>query len=113
MVKLFDNGHALTPIARPLDRDKLFMLSRGTAADAAQLALFQLQMLSPEECMAGAAVLFAVLAKRCGIDPQELHEMGRRVLMAPTDGDVPATNSLEALRDFAGLRLMGDNVTWQ
>lgn len=96
---------------RPLDPTKLAMLSRGRAADAANLALFQLQGKTPEEMVMGSAILFATMAKSCGLDPEKLHTMANRVLMAPEEGDRVAEGSLQVLRDFASIRVMGRETT--
>lgn len=98
--------------ARPLDKLKLSQLARNTAADAAQLCLFQIQDLSPEEMMMGSALLFAVMASRAGIDPEELHTMATRLLKAPDGGDHYTAGSLQSLRDFASIRVMGKDTTF-
>lgn len=95
---------------RPLDRTKLVMVKREKAAAAAQEALFPIQSVAPEVQLMGVALLFAVLCKRCGVEPQDLHDMALKVL-EPKPGDIRTNDSLEALRDYAGLRLMGQDVT--
>lgn len=94
----------------PLDRDKLSMVPRHQAADAAFLALDAIQEEQPEVMMMGAGVLFAALTQRTGLDPYALYQMGQKVL---TDEDFHRkTNaSLQSLRDFAGLRIMGQEVS--
>lgn len=97
---------------RPLDRDKLFMVPQLTAAAAAHEALFPLQALPPEDALAGIAVLFVAFTARCGVDPQDLHTFGARLLRDRNLAeDKVASNSLMALRDFAGLRFMGQDVS--
>lgn len=98
--------------ARPLDKLKLSQIARDKAASAAQLCLFQIQDMSPEEMMMGSAILFAVLANRAGIDPEELHTMASRLLCAPDEGDHVTSASLEALRDFGSIRVMGKDTTF-
>lgn len=97
---------------RPLDKLRLSMVPRSRAADAAHLTLFQLQDLpSPEEQMMGVAVLFTAFAQRLRLDPSELHDMGLAILQSRTDGDHVTSNSLQTLKDFAGIRLAGDAST--
>lgn len=114
-VRKHDAGMALPPKLRgyrELDRDKLSMVPRKAAADAATLALFQLQdIMVPEEQVLGVGVLFATMCLRCGLDPSDLHAMAKRVLNAPDEGDVPTSNSLQVLRDFVGARIMNKEVT--
>lgn len=97
---------------RALSKDKLSMVPRDRAAAAAHVALFQLQdRESPEEIMLGVATLFAALCMRCGLDPEAVHTMGRRVVMEPTEGDAPTNGSVQVLKDFAGLKMMGQEVS--
>lgn len=97
---------------RPLSKDALTMVPRDRAAAAAHVALFQLQDLpNPEEIVLGVAVLFSALCMRCGLDPEAVHTMGRRVIMEPTEGDAPTNGSVQVLKDFAGLKIMGQEVT--
>jgi hypothetical protein len=97
---------------RPLSKDKLTMVPRDHAAAAAQTALFQLQdRESPEEIVLGVATLFAALCMRCELDPEALHTMGRRVIMEPSEGDAPTNGSIQVLKDWAGLKLMAQEVS--
>lgn len=89
------------------DKDALSMLARETAADAAHEALFPLQHRPPAEIVAGAAVLFAAICHRVGLDPQETHAVGMKMLR-DQDHHRGANNSLQSLRDFAGIRIAGD-----
>lgn len=100
-------GNLTAPVARPLDRDRLTMMSRGEAARVAHLALSEIQGEQPELMVLGAAVLFATLCQRCGLDPQEVHHMARKVL-TDQDGFKRDNASLQSLRDFAGIRIMGE-----
>ncbi len=95
---------------QPLDRDKLAMCPRDKAADAAQHALFGIQDLPPHEGMMGLAVLMAALCERMSLDPEELYHMGNRVLR-DREFEPKANDSLQAIRDFAGLRYLGKEVT--
>jgi hypothetical protein len=96
---------------RALDRDKLSMVARDAAARAGHLALFQLQDIeSPEEQALGVGVLFAAMCLACGLDPSDLHGMGKRVILASAEGDAPTDNALQSLRDFIGARVMAREV---
>ncbi len=97
--------------ARPLDRTKLVMVPRLDAARAAFEALHPVQSIEPERMLLGVATLFATLCYRCQVEPQQLHEMGLKVLKQPFDGDTKTGATLEALRDFAGIRVMGQDVS--
>jgi hypothetical protein len=89
------------------------MVPRSKAASAAHLALFQLQDIkSPEEQMLGVAVLFAAFCNRMQLDPQELHTMAMRVITAPDEGAVDTNNNMQVLRDFAAIRLLGEQTTF-
>lgn len=113
-VRQFDDNLALPPNLlgkRPLDRDKLALLPRSDCAHAAHLALFQLQDKGPEEQVMGAAVLFAALCMACGLDADDMYQMGKRVLTVPNDMDRHTDNSLQTLRDFIGARVMAREVT--
>lgn len=99
------------PTRSPLDRDRLHMVPRTLAAKAAHEALFSIQDLRPDVLVAGVAVLFAALVARCGMDPQEMHLLGLRILRDPDEqlgGDKRNNASLQSLRDFAGIRIMGE-----
>ena len=101
----------ITEPGRPLNKDALSMVPRRRAADAAHEALFPVQSKPPEVMVAGVALLFATLAARCGLDPEELHALGRKLLRDPEEqlgGDRGTNSSLQSLRDFAGIRIMGE-----
>lgn len=83
------------------------MTPRDDAASAAFQALDGLQRFTPEEQLAGAALLFSALRTRCGLDPFDLSQLGDR-LLAPEAFHDKANWQLEALRDYAGLRIAGD-----
>lgn len=95
---------------RPLDRTKLAMVSRIDAADAAHGALFPIQDEPPELVIAGIAVLFATLVQRCGLDPEDTFRLGDRIVRE-REAEDRTNESLQSLRDFAGLRLLGQEVT--
>jgi hypothetical protein len=100
-------GDLTAPVTRPLDRDRLSMAQRGEVAMAAHRALDALQRETPEIMMMGAALLFHTLCLRCRVDPQEIHHLAGRVLR-DQDGFKKDNDSLQSMRDFAGIRIMGE-----
>lgn len=101
-------GH--TEASRPFSEDRMKMLPLHTVADAALLVLHPMQEMSPEEQVAGAAVLFATVCKRVGVSGQGMWDFAERVLNAPIKAETrQGQNTLMALRDFAGLRIAGDD----
>lgn len=96
---------------RPLDRDKINMVPRGTAATVAHEALFPIQERRPEQMLMGVATLFAAMCRRCRVDPQDMHVKGLRVLDAPEDGDRATDAQVQVLRDLIGAKVMGEEVT--
>lgn len=94
---------------RPFSRDRLMMTARDDAASSALAALTPIQDEAPEIQVAGVSVLFAALSHRLGVDPEELYRVGIKML---TDEDFHHKGNIrvETLRDFAGLRLKGDEV---
>ena len=103
-------GHAygdITAPSRPLNTDRMAMLPRGEVARVAHGALAEVQGESPELLLLGAALLFATLCQRCGQEPDVLHRMALKVLK-PEPCDRRTNDSLQSLRDFAGIRVMGE-----
>lgn len=100
----------LTKPSRPLDKDALSMLPRKRAVTTAHEALFPIQNKMPEEMLGGVALLFATLCTRCRVDPEDMHRMGMKLLRDPTveGGDRGSNGLLESLKDFAGVRIMGE-----
>jgi hypothetical protein len=98
------------PTQTPLDKDRLSMVPRHQAADAAHLALFGIQDERPEVQLLGISVLFAAFCHRCQLDPELMHHVGRKVLR-DDQFHRQANDSLQSLKDFAGLRVMGQEVT--
>lgn len=97
---------------RPIDPLKLSMVPRDKVAHSAILALHQLQDLEdPEHMMLGVATLFASFCRRARVDASELHAMGLNVIDAPVDYDMNTGGAIEMLRDFAGMRIAGQEVT--
>lgn len=96
-------------MTQALQRDSLFAIPRLKAAEAAFEALHPVQNLRPEPMVAGVAVLFAALCHRVGLEPQEVHSLGLKILYA--DDPFSRTNDiLQSLRDFAGIRIKGDET---
>lgn len=94
------------------EHSRMAMLPRGKVASAAHLALFQLQDLPSEEQVLGAALLSLALSRHLRLDPHEVLEMANNVLIARAAKDDPvANNDLEALRDYAGVRLAGRDTS--
>jgi hypothetical protein len=92
---------------RPFSRDRLMVTNRDNAARVAFGALDRIQQDTPEEAMAGAALLFVALCKRCGLTGNEAYELGDRMLQPQAFHD-KANMHMETIRDFAGMRIMGD-----
>lgn len=115
-VRKFDHGHAIPPQLKgriKLDRDRLAMVPRLHAMNVAMTALFPIQDWEggPEEMVLGMGTLFAALCLKTGCDPKDLHDMGKRVLLAPVDGDHVTENSAQVLKDFLGARIMQQEVS--
>lgn len=100
----------LTKPSRPLDKDALSMLPRKRAVTVAHEMLFPIQNKMPEEMLGGVALFFAVLCKRCGVDPEDMHRMGMKLLTDPPQegGDRGNDQMVQVLQDFAGVRIMGE-----
>lgn len=96
-------------MSRPLDTDKLAMVSRLKAIDAAHLALDGLQRddIGPEEIVAGVALAFQQTADRLGLDPYSMLQMARR-LARPVEGHKRANDSLTSLRDWLAIHVKGE-----
>jgi hypothetical protein len=95
----------------PLDRDKLYMHPRDQAVKDAHAALRPLNALPPEAMVAALAVLYAAVCERTLLDPQAVHLMGLRMLKHQEHHD-KANKALQSLRDFAGMRIVGQEVTY-
>ncbi len=91
-------------------RDRMAMLPRNNVADAANLALFPVQDLPPEEAVLGVAVLFTALSRSLGLDASELHGMACMVLDFDDEGDHVTGNSLQVIRDLAATQFDGRDV---
>jgi len=88
-----------------IDRQQLGMVSRDKAVTLAHALLAGANKERGEDIAAGVAILFAVLAERTNMDPQELYSLGRRLLTTHDQHHVKSNRALDALLDFAGLRV--------
>lgn len=101
------SGRANTLSTR-LDQDALSLMSRDTVAFDVHGVLDRLSHLRPENQVAAVATLFAAVCERYSGSPQDLHQFGRRVLGADQPFHQKANVQMEALRDFAALKLAND-----
>lgn len=93
---------------RPFSRDLLLSISRDLAATGAMKLLDRVQQIpEPEVAMAAISIVFAAFCRRTGMSAQDAHEFGKR-LLEPQPHHVKANITMETLRDFAGIRVMGD-----
>lgn len=99
-----------TPLSSRFDRDALMMITRDAASTVAFEVLDTLYRHRPDEALAGLAVAFAAMAERVNMPPDEAFAVGRKVLVSQEDyGSSMATHRLDALRDFAKLRIRSDH----
>lgn len=95
--------------SHPLDKDRLHQFPRDDAVSMAHRCLRPINSFDPEEMVAGVAVLFAAVCNRVGLDPQDVHHMGMRMMREQQHHD-KSNKLLQSLRDFAGLRIAGQDV---
>lgn len=88
-----------------IDHDIFNMLPRDTIARDASNMLDPLKNHKGERMVAATAVLFALMAERYRGSPEALFEYGKRLLRQPEDFHKKANDEMEALRDFALLRI--------
>lgn len=81
------------------------MVSRDRVASVAHALLHGGQSEKPELVVAATAVLFAVMVERASMSAEDLYWLGRRILDAPSPHHFKPNVQMEALRDFAGLRI--------
>ncbi|WP_266031188.1 hypothetical protein [Brucella intermedia] len=93
-----------------IDPTQLHMVSRDRAASVAHSLLNGANHERPELITAGTAILFAVMAERTGMEPEELFRLGNRILREPSPHHTKSNVQLEALRDFAGLRVRNEPI---
>jgi hypothetical protein len=92
---------------KPFSKDKLMLVSRDKAASQAFAILDRLQFETPEVMMAATSLLFATWCQRLGMHPFEMHQLGLKMLK-PEAFHLKGNAHLETLRDFAGIRMLGD-----
>lgn len=88
-----------------LDQDRLALLPRDTIAVDTHAVLDRLAHLRPENQVAAVATLFAAICERYSGSPQDLHHFGRRILGADEPFHHKGNVQIEALRDFAHLKI--------
>jgi len=101
--------HALLP-SRRVDRDALNMLPRDTVATDASRLIDPLKNEKGERLLAATAVAFAIMCERTSMSPQDMWLYGRRVLGADEPFHRQGNTQVEALRDFAGLRINSNPI---
>jgi len=97
-----------TQLSSRIDRDKLMMMNRDTAAAAAFTLLDPILQMKPEEQLAAVAVAFAAVAERSQMDAAELHAFGLKVLTAPRPHHRNGNALVDALQDYAKLKVRND-----
>lgn len=97
-----------TQLSSRIDRDKLNMLSRDRAAECGFLFLDKAGEMKPEEIVMGAAIAFAAVASRYSQSASELHDLGLKLLTAPHPHHKGGNALLDALQDYAKLRVRND-----
>jgi len=93
---------------RPFNKDRLMLLNRDRAMNMAMAILDRTQQeTDPEVAFAGQAIMFAAWCKRLNMDPHEAHTIALKML-APEQFRQKGNIIGEVIRDFAGIRLVGD-----
>ncbi len=87
-----------------IDVDQLYSVARDKAAVVANEALFPIQDEHLPQQIVGVATLFAAFCNRVGLDPQQVHGIGMRVLRHE-DFHHKGNVQIETLRDFAGIKI--------
>lgn len=88
-----------------LDQDFLNLIPRDVIASHSQRLIDPLRNERGEHLVAATAVLFAIMVERYGGSPEGLYEFGKRVLHHDEQFHKKGNDQLEALRDFAALRI--------
>lgn len=101
---------ALNGLSSRVDTTQLQMVSRDEAARVAHSLLNGANREKGPEIAAGVALLFSVMAERVGYQPEELFHLGNRILREPAPHHMKSNVQLEALRDFAGLRVRNQAI---
>lgn len=87
---------------RPFNRDRMHSVPRDRVAVVAHEMLAAVNALSPEEQAAAAGLLFATMCERFGLNPEEHHHLGRR-LMTPQAFHRKGNSQIEALEAYIDL----------
>jgi len=88
-----------------IDHDFLNLLPRDQIARDTSNLLDALKNERGERLVAACAVAFAIVIERYSGSPEGLYEYGKRVLRAEQEFHKKGNDELEALRDFASLRI--------
>lgn len=88
-----------------LDHDILTSLSRDQIARDTSNLLEPLKNFKGERMVAATAVLFAIMVERYSGSPEGLYEFGKKVLRTEAAFHKKGNDEMEALRDFASLRI--------
>lgn len=91
---------------RPFSRDHMHLITRDRAAVVTHEALAEINALRPEEQAVAAALLFAVLTTRFGLDPEEHFHLGLK-LLEPQPFHKKGNSQMEALEAYADLQKTG------
>lgn len=92
---------------RPFNRDIMNMVPRDRAAVIAHEALAAINALRPEEQATAVAVLFAGMAQRFGLKPEEFYHLGRKLLTNPQSFHRKGNSQMEALEAYFDLQNTG------
>lgn len=105
--QLYSEGIKEAPgdLSHRLDEDILFSIPRGRAAQFAMDMVHPVQGERGESILAGVAVLFATMATRYNRSPQDLYQYGMRILEANEPFKKLPNAQVEALKDFAKLKV--------
>ena len=90
----------------PFDRDRLMMLPRDHAAKLVHQMLEPVNNLPPHEQVGAISLLFATFVQRFGIDPEEAHAIGLKMLR-PEPFHRKGNAQIEALEAYAGMQHKG------
>lgn len=80
-----------------MNRDRLHSLHCHAATTGAFAALDGIQVMPPEQQVAGTAMLFVAMADELGLDPSELIDQARRRMK---DDDTFAQTEVKSLRAY-------------
>lgn len=87
-----------------IDMDQLNSTSRDEAAFVAFAALNAIQEDRPHKQVFAVALLFAAFCERLNLSPREMHTKAE-MMLREEDFHHKANSQLQALREFAGIRL--------